>query len=142
MADKLIYREFRLHNASHWQIIIAFVKMTVVAVLAQGRRLRVIFTEDEKKRTLEQNKFYWGPVLGAIAAQAWPNGEQFGKDTWHEYFADRYLPKTEIVTPFGKIIARRKSTTELNVGEFSEYLDRVHAEAASEMGVVFDGEPV
>ena len=40
--------------------------------------------------------------------------------------------------PYGEIVLRRKSTTELTVFEFSDYLQRVQAEAANTLGVVFE----
>ena len=77
-------------------------------------------------------------MLTTIAEQAWVDGRQFSKDTWHEHFARLYLPHTEIVTPYGEIVSRRKSTTELTVSEFSEYLQRVQSDAASSLRVIFD----
>mgnify|MGYP000858445640 FL=1 len=133
-----LYREFALRSPAVWPALVAFVKANAQAVLRRGGLLRVIVTEDEKKRTSEANRFYWGAVLETIAEQAWVDGRQFDKDVWHEYFARQFLPKTEMVMPYGEIITRRKSTTELTVSEFSDYLQRVQAEAANALGVVFE----
>ena len=133
-----LYREFNLRSPAVWPSLVAFVKANAAACLEKGRSLRVIVTEEEKKRTSEANRFYWGPVLTTIAEQAWVDGRQFGRDTWHEHFAREFLPKTEMVLPYGEIILRRKSTTELTVSEFSEYLHKVQAEAAQTLGVIFE----
>ena len=133
-----LYREFALRSPAVWPALVAFVKANAQAVLQRGGLLRVIVTEDEKKRTSEANRFYWGAVLETIAEQAWVDGRQFDKDVWHEYFSRQFLPKTEMVMPYGEIVLRRKSTTELTVSEFSDYLQRVQAEAANTLGVVFE----
>lgn len=44
----------------------------------------------------------------------------------------------EVVMPSGEIITRRKSTTEMSVAEFSEFMQQVEAYAATELGVRFD----
>ena len=134
----MLYREFVLRSPAAWQALAQLVAANARAFVDRGRPLRVIVTEDEKKRTSEANRFYWGAVLTTIAEQAWVDGRQFSKDVWHEHFARLYLPHTEIVTPYGEIISRRKSTTELTVAEFSEYLRRVQSDAASSLGVIFD----
>jgi hypothetical protein len=134
----MLYREFVLRSPAAWQALAQLVAANAKAFIDRGRPLRVIVTEDEKKRTSEANRFYWGAVLTTIAEQAWVDGRQYSKDVWHEHFARLYLPHTEIVTPYGEIVSRRKSTTELTVSEFSEYLQRVQSDAASSLGVIFD----
>lgn len=134
----MLYREFVLRSPVAWQALAQLVAANAKAFIDRGRPLRVIVTEDEKKRTSEANRFYWGAVLTTIAEQAWVDGRQYSKDVWHEHFARLYLPHTEIVTPYGEIVSRRKSTTELTVSEFSDYLQRVQSDAASSLGVIFD----
>lgn len=134
----MLYREFVLRSPAAWQALAQLVAANAKAFIDRGRPLRVIVTEEERKRTSEANRFYWGAVLTTIAEQAWVDGRQYSKDVWHEHFARLYLPHTEIVTPYGEIVSRRKSTTELTVSEFSEYLQRVQSDAASTLGVQFD----
>ena len=134
----MLYREFVLRSPANWQALAQLVASNAKVFADRGKPLRVIVTEDERKRTDAANRFYWGAVLMTIAEQAWVAGKQYSKDVWHEHFARQYLPHTEIVTPFGEIVSRRKSTTELTVSEFSDYLQRVQSEAASSLGVQFD----
>jgi len=134
----MLYREFVLRSPANWQALAQLVASNAKVFADRGRPLRVIVTEDERKRTDAANRFYWGAVLAAVAEQSWVAGKQYGKEVWHEHFARQYLPHTEIVTPFGEIVARRKSTTELTVSEFADYLQRVQSEAASTLGVQFD----
>lgn len=133
-----IFREFVLRAPSAANALTAFLRQNAGAAVERGKPLRVIVTEDEKRRNNEQNKRLWKAVYEQIAAQAWVNGQQFSKDAWHEHIAGMFMPKVEIVTPFGEIITRRKSTSELTVSEFSEYMQRAEAYAATELGVVFE----
>lgn len=133
-----LYREFVLRGPGVWPAVVAFVKANAASLAEKGTPLRLIFTSDEKKRNAEQNRFYWGVVLRDIAEQAWVDGQQFGKDTWHEYFARKYGVCEEMTLPDGEIIVRRKSTTDMTIGEFSTYLTQIQAHAAGTLGVEFE----
>ena len=137
MAE-LLYREFPMRSPAVWPAIVAFVKANAQAIWDRGRFLRVIITEDDRKRSSEANRFYWGVVITTIADCAWLNGRQFRKEVWHEFFAQTYLQKEEMILPDGEIIQRRKSTKELSVGEFHDYIEQVRAYAAIELAVEFD----
>lgn len=132
-----LYREFVLRGPSIWQALVSFVRANAKACNERGRPLRVIVTEEEKRRTLEQNRFFHGPVLDAITQQAWWEGRQYPKEFWKEYFRRRYLLKDEHTTPDGEIVQIYWSTADLNIGQMTEFLEKVQAEAASEWGVEF-----
>ncbi|MBN3757198.1 recombinase [Paraburkholderia sp. Tr-20389] len=133
-----LYREFTLRNGGVWNAVVAFIKANAPTFADKGEPLRLIVTAEERQRNAQQNKFYWGAVLKQIAEQAWIDGKQFDKDTWHEYFARKYGVLDELILPDGEIITRRKSTTQMSVGEFSEYLNRIQAHATGELGIEFE----
>lgn len=132
-----LYREFTLRNGNVWQSLVALVKANAPVFAQKGEPLRVIVTSEERKRNAEQNRFYWGVALRDIAEQAWVDGKQFDKDTWHEFFARKFGVCEDVTLPDGEIVVRRKSTTQMSVGEFSEYMNQVQAYAARELGVEF-----
>lgn len=132
-----LYREFTLRNANVWQALVALVKANAPVFAQKGEPLRVIITSEEKKRNAEQNKFLWGVVYRDISEQAWVNGQQFDKDTWHEFMARKFGVCEDVTLPDGEVVVRRKSTTQMSVGEFSEYINQVQAYAARELGVEF-----
>lgn len=134
-----IYKEFTLRTPAVWQAVVAFIKANAQACADKDKPLRLIVTAEDRKRNEEQNRRYWGYVLRTIAEQAWVDGRQFDKDTWHEYFARMFGVCDEVVLPDGEIIQRRKSTTQMTVGEFADYMTRVEVYAAQELGVQFDG---
>lgn len=134
-----LYREFVLKSPGIWPTVLAFIKANATACAEKGTPIRLIVTADERRRTNESNRYYWGVVLRDVAEQAWVDGRQYDKDTWHEYFADLYGVKTEKQLPDGRLLLVRKSTSDYSVGEFSDYLTLVQAHAANDFGVSFDG---
>jgi NinB protein len=133
----VLYREFTLRNAGIWQALVALIKGNAKAMVEAGTPIKVIVTTAAAKRNGEQNRRYWGYVLKTIAEQAWANGHQFDADVWHEFCARKYGVLEEMTLPDGEIITRRKSTTDMTVGEFAEYMTKVEAYAAQELGVEF-----
>ena len=133
-----IYREFGLHSPPAARRLPAVLKQNAGAAVERGKPLRVIVVEEERKRTDAMNRRYWGAILKQISEQAWVNGRQFDKDTWHEFFSRKHGVCDEVVLPDGEIVIRRRSTTQMTVSEFSEYMQRVESEAATELGVCFE----
>lgn len=72
----------------------------------------------EKKRSLNQNALMW-KWLTIIADHT-----GYTKEVLHDKLRLQYLP-TRILQVNGKIYELPKSTTELTVKEFSEYMDKI-----------------
>lgn len=134
-----LYREFVLKNRGVWPFVVAFIKANAASYIERGKPLRLIVTAEEKKRTVEQNAFYFGVVLRDVAEQVWVDGQQFSQSAWHEMLAEEFAPREELKLPGGKVFNRRKSTSDMSVSEFSEYVTKVQAYVANEFGVSFDG---
>lgn len=133
-----LYREFPLRSGAVWPAVVSFVKANAQVFAERGEPLRVIVTADEKKRNSQQNRMYWGAILKQISEQSWVNGRQFDKDVWHEHLARKFGINEEMTLPDGEIIIKRKSTTDMSVGEFSDYMNQIQAYATSELGVEFE----
>lgn len=133
-----MYREFTLRSPAAWQAVVAFVKSNAKACNDAGKPLRLIVTTDEAKRNADQNRRLFGYVYKTIAEQAYVNGQRFDTDVWHEMFARKFGVCDEVILPDGEIVLRRKSTTQMTVSEFSEYMERVTAYASQQLGVQFE----
>jgi hypothetical protein len=112
------------------------------AILADGRSARVLVEQQEDDRTIQQNRFYWGPVLNEISEQAAIEGQRWTVDAWHELFKRQFLGYEIVkVRVAGRkrptIIRRLRSTTKLKVRAMGNYLDQVQAFAATDLGVRF-----
>lgn len=133
-----MFREFTLRTPAAWKAVVAFVRSNAKACADAGKPIRLIVTTDESKRNSEQNRRLWGYVYKTIAEQAFVNGAQFDADVWHEALARKFGVCDEITLPDGEIVTRRKSTTQMSVSEFSEYMERVTVYATQELGVQFE----
>ncbi|MGZ8317555.1 MAG: recombination protein NinB [Telluria sp.] len=128
-------RTFVLRELAHLTSLIGFLSSNWQVFAREGKFLAVTVSLYKSKRSLEQNRRYFGPaVLGAIEEQVWVQGRRHDKESWHEYFKRRFLGVVDL--PFGG--TRAMSSTDLNVEEFALFMQQVEAYAASELGVVFD----
>lgn len=88
-----------------------------------GSKITVILTNQKPKRTENQNRYYFGVYLPLIAEET---GEQ-NIDRLHELFKSMFLTK-EIVKVLGKDVRMKRSTTDLTVSEFIEYIMAIENE--------------
>jgi hypothetical protein len=134
-----LYREFTLVSPAVWDNLKAFVKSNAKACVESGKPLKVIVTQDENKRNKEQNRRLFGYLYKTISEQAWVDGKQFSKKVWHEYYAEKYGYSEEIMMPDGTLKTIRKSTSDMTVGEFADYMTHIEMDAASELGIEWNG---
>lgn len=115
-----------------WQAIKGQLFPFLAGVLQGGHRW--VLTVAKRKRTVPQNRRYWGRgVLAQVAEQAVVNGRLFPAEVWHEQFKRQFIGVIEL--PNGEVIG--KSSTDLDTAAFSEFCDQVEAYAATTLGVTF-----
>lgn len=73
-------------------------------------------------RSLEQNKRYWA-ILSAFSKAVKIGGRHYAPETLHEYFKREFIGITAL--PNGMPMA--KSSAELTVDQFGEYMTQVEA---------------
>lgn len=110
--------------------------------LAEDRAVWIKCTEHQDDRSVEQNSYYWGPCLTEISEQARVLGQRYTTEAWHELFKRQFLGFELVkVAVAGRkrltVIRRLRSTTKLKVRAMSEYLEKVQAFAADDLGVRF-----
>jgi len=132
-----ISRTFVLRSPSSAAALMSFLKANAGAMARAGKPLEVNVSESGAKRSIRQNRRYW-QMIGHIAENAWVEGKQFGKETWHEFFAQRFGIMKEIILPNGEMALRRESTSEMDTETFQNYLFRIEAYSAQELGIEFD----
>lgn len=101
----------------------------VIRRLAPTKAWRIDLTPHRAKRSSEQNAYLW-VLYTAIAKSTGHTPEEI-----HKALKRKFLPPV-IVTIGDEEIAVPGSTTKLEPPEFSDYIERVQAWAASELGVV------
>lgn len=93
------------------------------------------------QRSTVANARYWA-LLGVIEREVAVDGRHFAADpVWHRYFRRELLGCVDVVDPMtGEVAAVPRSTTELDIAEFNDYMTKVEAWAA-ERGAFLDEIP-
>jgi hypothetical protein len=64
------------------------------------------------------------------AAKLHPGGASYSAEQFHYYYRSRFLGCDDIELPSGKALSIPRSTANLDVSEFSAYMDAVEADLA------------
>lgn len=126
----MLHRVFVLRDESALRALGSFLKSNWQGLALAGRPLSVTVQEHKARRSSEQNRLYWQRI-NATAEQAWVDGKQFSAEAWHEFFKRRFIGYEEL--PRGGSVGI--STTTLSVAAFSDYICKVEAYAATELGI-------
>lgn len=136
-------RTFILRQPDDGQALIAYLKEHAGQMVAAGTPLQVTVAPYKATRSNEQNARFWVAVVTPIAEQVAVNGTKFDAETWAHFLKEKLLPETcargvdkWLMLPDGSRTLSM-STTHLNTEEFSEFMERCEAYAATELGVRF-----
>lgn len=139
MSDILYRAELRTPEQAH-QALAQYAWPWAKEQLRQGRELVAEFRLLEDAITQEQRGYLHAVVLTEIAEHARVGGRQYDMKTWKEHFRSEFLGFKVVTSlnPFtGKKLRRRVrvSTEDLGVRGMANYIDRICAFAATELGV-------
>ncbi len=87
-----------------------------------GERVTLEIHNRKAKRTEAQNRYLWGVFYPLIAKETGENDI----DALHELFKGKFLTEG-IVEVLGEKVRKKKSTTELGVGEFCEFVMNIES---------------
>ena len=125
-------RIFVLRERRHLDALMVFLAGNWESMSKTLHPLQIECKPESSKRNLAQNRYYW-QMLNQIAENAWVEGRTYTADTWHELAKRKFIGCIDL--PGGGLMAM--SSTDLNTREFSEYVAKVEAWAATELGVTF-----
>lgn len=92
-------------------------------LLEDGASLKIT-VKDGRKRSLSQNALLW-MWYGELSTQIKQKSrEGYSTDDLHEYFKSRFCPTKEL--KFGNAVIQATTTTRLDTGEMTRYLDQIH----------------
>lgn len=92
-----------------------------------GETVTLYVSSRRPKRTIQQNRYYWGVYLPLIARET---GEQ-DLDALHKLFSGKFLSEG-IKEVLGEKVRITKSTTSLSKNDFSEYITAIEVETGVE----------
>jgi len=127
-------RTFVLRDPEHAKQRLAYIKANAGPQAAARKPLVITVDIYKARRTSDQNRMLHA-LLNDIAEQAVIDGKQFDVETWKDWIKRRFIGIEEVTMPDGSRLDKSISTTTLNVGEFSELIERVRAWAINDLGI-------
>ena len=95
-----------------------------------------IVIKKKNRRSLPQNRYYWGVVVKEIQLRMIDLGNEVDEETVHEFLKDKFN-KVDVIGPGGEVIDMMGgSTTEMNKDDFSCYVDKIIRWAAAVLEIV------
>ena len=105
----------------------------IQALRLDGKPWHVRIEPVKKRRTLSQNNLMWAEIEWIVAAVGRETGND--KEDLHKFFKSKFLPR-RIIKVNGEAREVDPTTTTLKTHEMSEYMERIRAWCASELGLV------
>jgi len=107
-----------------------------VAKLFAGRDIVVTFERKRRKRSLNQNAYYWSVIIQFITDAMNEAGENVAPQEVHEFLKFRFLRVQKIDPDTAELLWEySRSTTGLSTVQFSLYMDQCIQFAAEMLGV-------
>ncbi len=97
----------------------------------EGKKVRVTIEEYKKKRSSDQNAFYWGVVIPLVIEMFLDNGQPMSIEDTHTFLKEQVgkLYK-QVNEPSGSISTITRSSTDLNTKEWEDYITCIRVWAA------------
>ena len=104
--------------------------------LKDGKHL--VTVKDMRRRSVPQNAYYWGVVVPMVRKGLYEAGFDAVRtnDDAHEIIKHIHLKKRIVSKQTGEVIDTARSTTELSMPEFNEFLEHVCRWAVEYLGIV------
>lgn len=110
------------------ELLNAFYK-SIVNALSGNKRFYIALFWDNKKRSVPQNKYYWGVIIKMLCDLT---GHE--KDEIHEYLCNKFIGADKSMYLFGEMIKVRPKSSILKTSEFKEYCKKIREWAYDKFG--------
>jgi hypothetical protein len=91
----------------------------------KGSDVLITVSKKFKRRSVNQNSYYWGVVVTEIRDRLNELGHNVTLDLTHEMLKARFNIQESVNESTGEVFKFPKSTTEMNTEEFCEYIDKI-----------------
>lgn len=129
LSDSLLQLPFKPENGKPPAAVL---HRLLDAVSRSGdKRMVLTLKEQKRKRSLNQNAYYWAVVVQAVTQMFREHGNYVDPEETHEFLKLRVGKLSRvIVTPDGEVVKSLGSTAKLSKMEFKVYLEQVRTWAA------------
>lgn len=87
------------------------------------------------KRSLQQNKYYFGIVVYEIRRRLYELGNEFDGETVHEFLKQKFNKEKVEIKTTGELLEVGQTTTQMNKDQFSEYIERIRRWASETLEI-------
>lgn len=102
-----------------------------VLLSLDGKPVRVTVEEVKRRRSSNQNAYYWGVVVAMVTQLFRDAGNMVDAEDVHRFLKLRVGKLAQVVVlPDGEVVKSLGSTAKLSTQEFELYMERVRAWAA------------
>lgn len=103
--------------------------------MVRSKEKRTILKAGDDKRSHRQNRFYWKSLSFVVNHMRDHFDLDHKAEVWHELFKGKFaVPKVTEVN--GETVKIYRSTTDMTMKEFSDYMERIAAYVSMEWGCV------
>jgi hypothetical protein len=93
----------------------------------EGRQIIIKIEKFKKKRSTQQNRFYYGVIIPIVQNCLKEAGHVMTNESTHDLIKLKFLKETLFVNETtGEVIERIKSTTELSTSQFMDLLAEIN----------------
>ena len=97
----------------------------------------ITITKVSKKRSLQQNKYYWSVIVPCIQNGLYETqGEWITKEATHEFLKSNFNYKEIVNKNTGEVVRIPLSTTECDTFNFKEYQDKIRTFADTFLDII------
>jgi hypothetical protein len=103
----------------------------------EGRQIIIKIEKFKKKRSTQQNRFYYGVIIPIVQNCLKEAGHVMTNESTHDLIKLKFLKETLFVNETtGEVIERIKSTTELSTSQFMDLLAEINNFTFEYFGVI------
>lgn len=96
----------------------------------EGKKVEVTIAEYRKKRSNNENRFYFGVVLPMVKAYLMESGDNLDLEETHEFIVRHIWKHTKIIQRDGEVMEVRLSSTRLSTTEWEQMIELTRVWAA------------
>jgi len=100
-----------------------------------GKKVNIIIEQKKKKRSIEQNAYYWGVVVPLVKLGLTDVGYKIDKEETHDFLKSQFLKKELINEKTGEILKTVGSTQNLSTSDFMDFIAEIQQWASEFLNV-------
>ena len=103
----------------------------------EGKRIEITFQRANKKRSNEQNRYYWGVIVPMFQQGIFDCfGEIWDIKTTHEHLKSNFNREEKVNKKTGEIVSLIKSTSQNSTIEMEEYHENIRTWMLTNMDII------